>query len=567
MSQTLRHLGLLLAVTTAVQIWSVRHAVTTAPDAVRYVALADEMDERGWLATIRAESEHPLFPTLVWLTRKVLAAAWGDFPDLDAASATWASTVPLILAIIPVYLLLRRLAGPRPAFIGGLLFAALPRIAMLGADGLSDGIHLLLATTSLAAIAEFLERLPGQRSARNPNCPPACLRLLCGGVALGLALTARAEAILILPAWGLCIGWMQARGKTRVPWPAWSVGLFSLGAGLVCVLGMYFVLLDVASSRAAIRRLLGRGDVATASTAASSLEPTVAATHLHRLPGGAAMSFDRKESSVSSRFRGWVPAMQRYTLELARTLQPAGVLLAIAGAWLLAQRGARPPQVFAGCVFVVVSAAAVLHASQAGYLQSRHLMLAVVVSLAPAGAAAEAIGSAIANQLKRLRSAATVQPSRFANDLFVWTVAAVALATVLPLTMRPLHATRSAHRAAADWLRSDATNALVLDSRGLTGLYSGLPTHSYQAARTAFASPRLGYVVIEQGELLFDSPRALTLRHLLASSAEEAARFSHPAADRRRDVVVYRWQPERFAHLVLPQERIAQDETMVERLR
>ena len=567
MNQTFRHLAWLLLVTTAVQIWSARHAVTAALDAVRYVALADAMQEQGWLATIRKESEHPLFPTLVWLTRDAVREVWGEFPELNAASVMLASSWPLVLAIVPVYFLLRRLTDARAALIGGLCFAALPRIAMLGADGLSDSSHLLLATIGMWAIAEYVDRLSGRRVARpgavntakaTAICPAACLGLMAGGAALGLALTARVEALAVLPALALCIGWLQTRAATRRPWADWSVGLFSLAAGLVCTLGLYFVLIDAASPHAAWSRLLGRGDAPTAPLSHVGLDATISATYTQSLPDGARLAFDSKESTASSRFRGVSAAAQQYSLELFRTLQPAAGLLALCGLWLIARRGVQPAQRFAVCLYVVVSMLALLYASRAGYLQARHIMLAVVVAIAPVGVAIDSLAALFAGWVQRRGLSPRNRAATNTRGITAWAMAAAALATFLPITLRPLHASRAAHRQAADWLRQQGTQqSLVLDSRGLTGLYTGLPTRCYQAARRTFADPRLAYVIIEQNELEFDSPRAKTLRHFLSTSAIETARFASPTRDPRQEVVIYRWQPERFAMLMLPLDRVA----------
>ncbi|MGE0610190.1 MAG: hypothetical protein AB7O62_24070 [Pirellulales bacterium] len=577
MSQTLRHIVLLLAASTAVQAWTAHHAVTTAPDAVRYVALADEMEEAGWLATVRAESEHPLFPTLVYLTRQALRVARGDYAELDATSVMLASIVPLVLSMIPVYFLLCVLSSPRPAFIGGLFFAMLPRIAMLGPDGLSDSTHLLLAATGMWTIAEFLDRLPIGRHARivrrrttsaTGQCTAAGLSLMVGGACLGLALAARAEALLVLPALLLCMAWMWFRPATRWAVPDGSVGLFAIVAGLVCTLGVYFVMIDATSPRAARQRLLGYGDGPTTKRAARGRNESLAATYKQALPDGTRMSFEQKDSSVSSRFSGFAPAARQYAVELSKMLQPIVGVLALLGTWLMQRQAVRPSQRFAVCLFGAITLGAVFHASHTGYLQGRHLILGVVVALAPAGWAAEALGNKLASAIgNRLRPAlaGTKQPS---SGLASWGVTAVALASLLPLALRPLHATRASHREAAVWLRQQsAEGALVLDSHGFTGLYSGISTKNYQSARRAFASPNLAFVVVEQGELALESPRSKTLRHLLTTSASEAHRFSSPTRDPRHDVIIFEWQPARFAELINPQTKIAGSDAMLERLR
>ncbi len=242
--------------------------------------------------------------------------------------------------------------------------------------------------------------------------------------------------------------------------------------------------------------------------------------------------------------------------------------LALAGTWLMTRQVSPPARRFGLCLFAMVSLGAIAHASQAGYLQGRHLLLGVVVALAPAGLATEVLGARIALALLRSWRPGADGLPRAPNAVSSWAVAILALATIIPLTLRPLHASRSSYRAAATWLSQHTDdNSLVLDSHGLTGLYSGLPTKSYQSARRAFAHPHLAFVVVEQRELVSDSTRANTLRHLLTTSATEAARFDGPKGDSSHDVVVYRWQPARFAELVSPQTRIAGGDAMLNPLR
>jgi hypothetical protein len=103
------------------------------------------------------------------------------------------------------------------------------------------------------------------------------------------------------------------------------------------------------------------------------------------------------------------------------------------------------------------------------------------------------------------------------------------------------------HRLAADWMRKHAAESqAVLDTRGWTALYSGRTTYRYELARTAFADPRLAYLVLEADELTASSLRGESLRHVVRESAEWVGDFPSdgPAGAR---VVVFRWRPNRFA--------------------
>jgi hypothetical protein len=88
----------------------------------------------------------------------------------------------------------------------------------------------------------------------------------------------------------------------------------------------------------------------------------------------------------------------------------------------------------------------------------------------------------------------------------------------------------------------------VIDTWGLTGLYSGRTTYRYTQAAEVLHDPHLAYVVLESRELEFTTTRGETLRTLLAAAAEPVAHFASPlAAKGQRAVVVYRWYPDRFA--------------------
>lgn len=106
----------------------------------------------------------------------------------------------------------------------------------------------------------------------------------------------------------------------------------------------------------------------------------------------------------------------------------------------------------------------------------------------------------------------------------------------------------AAHRAAANWLVDSAdTPGSVLDTLGLTGLYSGRATHPYGAGASAWTDPQLAYIVLQAAELTSDSKRSRTLQTLLAMAGQPVATFAGPPSPKvNRDVLIYRWRPEEF---------------------
>src|SRR5262245_47417312 len=116
----------LLGLSCLVQAWSISQAVVPAPDAVRYVTMAQTMAREGLVAALRHEPEQPLFPALIWLS-KVLLTRFGFVSAADwATAAQVAAAIPLILCAAVVYGLARRLVGRRAALAGGIFFCLLP---------------------------------------------------------------------------------------------------------------------------------------------------------------------------------------------------------------------------------------------------------------------------------------------------------------------------------------------------------------------------------------------------------------------------------------------------------
>ena len=70
---------------------------------------------------------------------------------------------------------------------------------------------------------------------------------------------------------------------------------------------------------------------------------------------------------------------------------------------------------------------------------------------------------------------------------------ALALLFCAPRTFRALHATRTPHRDAGEWLaQAAAAEDKVLDTRCLSALYSGRETYSFQFAKRALRMMRYG---------------------------------------------------------------------------
>lgn len=553
----------LVLVACLVQAWTISRAVVPAQDCVRYLVVAQGFERDGLTATLHTQPEQPLFPALVWLTHELLAVAgWVNTVNW-AASLQIAAALPLVLSVVPVYLLFRRLHGERSALVASLLYCLLGGISRLGADGLSDSTHLALFMAALWCAAGYF----GAAGLGSPGWLLGC------GLFSGLALTARCEALALPVA---LVSTLALLACSRPSWQVCkiaAVGVASFALGLGLVLAPYLAWCETLAPMSALSRLAGRTGAAEAAPLndfrsgirANVVEPR------WELPGMGQLVFGKKDTSTSSRFRGYLSAGLKLLHELAQTLHywfGALALLGLSARW---RQLATPLDRFMQCLCATLVAAGVSVAAQAGYLSTRHVLLLVVLAIGWAGYGSILLADWVAGLLARRWRKPVDQASRLliprpaskqARRLFygfprqaikAWSLrTAIAFACVAACgadCFAPLHASREAHRQAARWLSEHAApSAAVLDSRGWTALYTGRKTYRYEAAQAAFTDPALRYVVVEQAELSASSRRSETMRLLMNHAGEPVARFA-AAESEKHSVVIYRWRPERFQQL------------------
>ncbi|HUT92789.1 MAG TPA: hypothetical protein VMY37_25065 [Thermoguttaceae bacterium] len=441
-----RHIAIvagLLALSCVVQLLLIRRATVPALDAVGFVEIARRIDAQGFPETIRHEREQPLFPAWVWLIHEGLQRAAGPSGASWATSVQLAAAIPLVLAVVPVYFLSLRLVGPAPAAAGSLFFCLLPEVSRLGADGLGDGVHLLLFCLAFWAVVVYwtplsLPRVSGQDSGASgqraglgvqgsglrgqgsglrvqdagvrsdvpsavPCCGPSARRnprwLLVAGTLAALAVLVRAEALVLPAALVVALLALQLGADRRQPWSrlVTAVGCLALGCGLV--FGPYLAATGATSPRTAVARILGRYEP---EGRAESPGPTstVGATGagVWRLADDEPMSFAPKETTISLRRRGYAAATIELAEESAEAFGYVIGALALLGVWRLRRQLVRPVDRFAQ-IYGLLFASAVLHfAANEGYVSARHLLTLVVIGVGPAGYGAIALGAWIAGR-------------------------------------------------------------------------------------------------------------------------------------------------------------------------
>ena len=580
----------LLGLAGLVQVLVIRRAATTGLDAVRFVEIARSIDRQGLLETVWADREQPLFPVWVWVVHGGLQRTRGEFPSIWAVSAQSAAAVPLVLAVVPLYLLLLRLVGGAAAAAGSFFFCLLPEVARLGADGISDSTHLLFFCVAFWAMVEYLGRRKGEGGRGKAKggrwtgtfsgraCPP--LWLLLAGVAVAMAALARAEVLVLAAALGLSLAVFQLLPGHREPWGRLAAACVCFLLGLVVVWAPYLVATGAVTPRTAIGRILGRQRVELQIPRHAG----VRTTDIWRLPDGEPMSFDAKERSVSLRQRGYPAAVVRFGKKLADAAGYWIGALALLGAWRLrgiragsqegcngmgrASAGDRFVQVF----FLLFSVIVIRFTATEGYLVPRHLLTLVVAGMGAAGCGALELGALLASVAQGAKEQCRMQNAECRMQNGAWSVTcrvdpvlrafcilhssfcikvvvAVAGIACLPQTLIRLHDSRLGHRAAGQWLaRQGDPSSTVLDTQGWSGLYSGRETYVYEETPAALGDPHLAYLVFEGREVGYQSGRSRTLRWLIESAAEPVAEFPDPAtrSPNQEPVVVYRWHAERF---------------------
>jgi hypothetical protein len=559
--QELAPLAALLGFSCLVQAWVITQATLPAVDTVAFVSMAQEIGREGLLSTIRNEWAQPLFPALVCLTHGLLAGLGLVDPSNWGRSAQVAAAVPLVLAVLPVYLLSRRSVGPKAALAGGLFFCLLACTVRLGANGLSDSTHLALACAALWAATGYFD--DGQNLLAEPERSSTSKAgvsqgsvwwLIVAGCLVAVALLARSE-VLAVP---LAVTLMLAIRLPREGFKRSAGAVVSLALGLLLVLGPYLLVCHTTTLDEAYRRLAGKQAIAerqpfNLGESRPDAAPAAAVSQLEltadwRLSDGRPMAFGDVDPTLAKRFRGVGRALWEFGRELCQAIQYAVGLLALFGMWR-ARRGInRPIDYFLMLLASVYATGVFVVATTSGYLAARHLLLLVILALPWAGLGGLELGGWL-----RLRIGTRLVLSRADRRLADWSAVIMAAVACALVSLAPLTAGRQGHELATRWLlaRSPEGGA-VLDTVGYTALYSGRKTYRYGAAPLAIQDPALAYVVVERAETLAESDRGATLRELLSGSAELVASFesdgsSVAGAVPLRPVAIYRWHPQRFA--------------------
>jgi hypothetical protein len=170
-----------------------------------------------------------------------------------------------------------------------------------------------------------------------------------------------------------------------------------------------------------------------------------------------------------------------------------------------------------------------------GYLSERHVLPIIVLCLPRA-----AMG--LRESLVRIGSWRKWSWSRRRLGRLATVMSLLAVALMIQL--KPAHASRWGHLAAARWLTAHAEpGEAVLDTRGWAAFHSGLPAYDYWHVRQALTDSNLSYLVVTLDELEATSPRAATLRSIIKRAGQLAVAYPERLGGLDASIRVYRFNP------------------------
>lgn len=409
-----------------------------------FLEIAQQMAAGDW-ATAFAHQYHPLYPLVV-------AGVETFVPALEPA-ARIVSLVAGSLAVVALYLFLRRAFDRRVALTGGALLALHPYAAEFSADVQSEGLYIALF---LAAVA-CLWRALALRSAR---------AAVAAGAFAGLAYLVRPEGLgVVLAGFGV-VGLRVAARK----WSLLDGARFSaaLGLGALLLVGPYVVHLHGLTGEWVLTQKKSLRQLTTPAEEAAPLPPGAPDRQRFRPPPGRAASAGaarrpgaREASLLPAMLPGLRPGATRGPAARDGFLPPAldalvdvvvvasgslhllFVLLVGFGVYLA--RG-RPGErgVFLAILVAVYAVAVYGLTLNVGYLSRRHVLVPLLPLFGYAGLAVPVIGRALMRVVGLSADARGVRCAAVG-------LALVALIT-LPKTWSPQREERLATRRAAEWL-------------------------------------------------------------------------------------------------------------------
>ena len=463
--QHLVRITLLMTAALGLLTWLASHTEVMFADGLRYIALAQAIDQGSWKEGLAHAVDHPAYSLSVVAAHRLLG---GSQPEDWQTAAQAASTAAGVLLIIPLYLFALELHGPAAAWLACVLSFLVPLTGHVLADVLSEGTFLFFWTLGCWAALRFLRQ--GRTVWLFPTIGMAGLAYLTRpeGMLLPLALVATLAVLLIIP-------------SARLEWPRWYRAIGILVVGPVLVLGPYVAFKGGIGTKPAVSRLLGL----------SARSPAMAVERERPLDPGqsAATTFKLACKAV---FRAVLGAVTVPLLLLALvSLRAPGqhddrgrrslFLLILLSGWLLALLR--------------------LHAT-GGYCTPRHALIFAFPVIAAAARGLMVVTDLLAGAGRSRRGTYSPSPS--------WRAA---IRRCLPRygtgllgrvnSSAPINPGYQGYRAAGNWLSLNTpADARVLDLKGWATYYGQRGGYSFGELDQAGSDPNLGWLVAHDALLI-----------------------------------------------------------------
>ena len=484
-----------------------------AQDGLKFLRIARQFQTQPWGDAVRNADQHPLYPASIAVAEPVVALVFGHTPNSWRIAAQGVSTLASILLIWPLWSLTSRLFGEAPANLCVLLYALLPFPAEVGHDTLSDALALSFLVAGLCL---------GERTIRESSWPTG----LAAGVMVGLGYLTRPEVALAVPV--IVVAAM-------VRWRPWTSFLPMFGRlTIMSATTLMFVGVYAGVKGEISEKLSMRGSLGVAGSSPAAKRP---ASQLPKGLDDPKFDFSPKEESGLQSLKG-LPfiALKRLGVEWSDAMAVGLVPLVLIGLiWGRGREGSADGRTILVFYFLAFTAIAFRHAVTLGYLSGRHTLGLVVASIpfSAAGAWAWALG---------FQERWKLNPTLARRLAFGGLAIVVAMGVASQLKVA--HMSRVGHRDAGLWLaREVKPDEAVLDTRGWASFVRGVPSYDYWHVKQALSDRHLRYVVVGTDELQARSPRAATLRAVLARAGTPVASFSGRRDGRGSGVEVYRFNP------------------------
>jgi hypothetical protein len=480
--QNLALIGLLLLVAVALRAWHLRHTEVAARDSIGYIRYAWQLDHHPWIETIRSpkQEQHFGYPfAILAASHAVRHFVSGPETMVMQLSAQLASSLTSVLLVVPMFLLGRDLFGRWVSFWATLIFQCLPAAGRLFADGLSEGLFLLLAVTALlGAVRAFRVHAPGWFAVT--------------GAFGALAYLVRPEGALIVVATGLVLLGVQIIRSRRAPWRRFLACAVALSLTAVVIGSPLYLITGKLTQKPTAPHVWNNTasesasgpPLATLAGADSSDAPLFAVWIFHE---GNQNSLWGVKAVVGEFIRGCY-----HVLWLPMAL----------GLWWFRDRF----RLFPGALVMFLISVVILVllwrvASLLGYVSDRHLLIPILCGSYWAVAAVPRLISGVAALASRLGWLAKVGQRLPSATRPCWTIMALLglIGAALPKTLEPLHVNRRGFREAGLWI---ATHSQpwdeVLDPYSWSHYYSGKVFLEDQSPAPPPGERKVCYVVIEQ---------------------------------------------------------------------